>query len=91
MMSRGVHYLILVISASLVIFFGLIFLSLSFLCMRRVSRWRQSWANLTVFEGYTLIMGRRQTLELAFDLALTMSWLISLYSLIASCAGGEFW
>ena len=59
--------------------------------MRRVARQIRSWANLTVLEDYTLLMWRRQMLELDFDFALTIILSISLYSLIASGVREEFW
>ena len=70
MILRGIHHLLPVISASLVTVFIFIFLSLSFLCMRRVVSQSRSWDNLTIIEDFTLLMWRRRKLELDFDLAL---------------------
>ena len=67
---EGGHHLLPVMYASFVTVFSFIFLSLSFLCIRRVRRRRRSWDILTVLEYCTLLMWRRQTLELDFDLAL---------------------
>ena len=87
-MQRSSHHLLTMISDILVMVCSFVLLYLSFPCIRRVVRRRRSWANLTVFENCTFLMCRCRTLELAFYLELNRSWLISLYSLIASGEGG---
>ena len=69
--------------------FSFVFLSLNFICIRRVTRRRQSWEALTVLEDLTSRMWRRCTLELAFYLALISSLLVYSYSFIASGEGGN--
>ena len=71
--------------------FSFISLSLSILCMRRVTRWRRSWASLTVLEDCTFLIWRCRTLGLDFYLALTRSLSFYLFSLIASGEEGSFW
>ena len=88
---RGGHHLLPVISANFVTVFSFIFFPLSILCMRRATRQRQSWATLTVLEDCTLLVWRRQTLELDFYLSLTSSLSISSYASIDSGEGGHFW
>ena len=70
-MSRGVYHILPMMSANFVTVFSFISLSLSILCIRRVTRQRKCWDNLTVLEDCTLIMWRRRILELAFDISLT--------------------
>ena len=90
-MSRESHHFLSVMSDIFVKVFSFIFISLSIICMRRVTRRRRSWASSIVIEDYKLLIWRRRTLELAFDLALTRSLLIFSYSLIDSGEGGHFW
>ena len=72
-MLRGSHNLLPVICANFVTVSNFLFLYLSILYIRRVTRRRQSWATLTVLEDYTLLIWRRWTLELNFDLDLGRS------------------
>ena len=80
-LRRG-HHILPVMYANFVTIFGFIFISLSILCTRSVARRMQSWASLTVLYDCTL--------QLAFDLVLTSSLFIALYSLITSGEGGHF-
>ena len=50
LMLRGGHHLLPVMYYRFVTAFSFIFISLSFLCMRRVTRRRRIWASLTVLE-----------------------------------------
>ena len=77
LMSRESHHFLSVMSDIFVKVFSFIFLSLSIICMRRVTRRRRSWASSIVIEDYKLLIWRRRTLELAFDLALTRSLFFS--------------
>ena len=84
-MLRRIHHLLPVMSANFVTVFSCIFISLSILCITTVTRRRQNWSTLTVLEDCTLLVWRRQMLELAFDLALTRK--LSIYSYFVIYSG----
>ena len=89
--SSESHHILPVMFARFVIVFRFIFLSLCFLCIRMVARWRQSWAIFTFLNDWILLVCRRLTPKFAFILSLTRSLSISSYYFMTLGEGGEFW
>ena len=75
-MSRWGRHLLPMISANFVTVFSFSFISLSILCIRRVTRRRRSWDTLIVLEDCKLLMWRGWALELDFDIAVIRSFSI---------------